>query len=523
MHRIRDLITNKQLSTSLPPAVAEMLQPVQLTSVSELSSALNDHIASNSAPTLGAISVGRDLLADNAQKFHAKAGTLTESVQDNINKLRTGNSFLLLPHQPNLFLSLKVAVSFLSLCVVAEDLLNRYGRDVSLVYLIIDHDVATDRRFKVAHLPDIYRRTGTLSLSIESSGILNDTPMWFLPLPSRRQLEMWLSLLDNYVNSTLSHIKKSGFFEPPSFRNYAQKMSNNHKLVRTLVLESYDRAQTLVEFNSIFTSRLVNDLWNLPIAFVGAHSLHQNMEPAFLWILENRSNIRGYAKEGLAILSEVTNPKKFQLGAGETFLWYVCDRCQRRWSLISEGNQLSIDESVYLHSCADTLNLEKTVRTGLQSFAPKVLVDNMLDTLALGKSGGVGYIGQVDHLILSDYILRSLGTKPPPEAMLESRIIAPLIAEICAISLYGEDLSSQVLLRPGLNQALKYSHTGSASVLYYLISMGFQELKHVWERYYRSNHNMHDINYVRDMMSDLDLKVAKVETTSLLDKFFTGV
>lgn len=461
-----------------------MLTPLNYRTGSELAWGIAKNVYDSRNTGIDGLNLDRATLASISSKFHEKAGTLTEQVRSNLEGIACGNYLLLIPHQPNIFTSLGTLCPFIfldSLATIIEDI---YSIPTAQVYLIVDYDDCADRRFRTANFPDVTRKNGVFSLTGNVPRHVHGAPMWTVTKPSQNLLDNLLNQIQNSVEQQLAIIRKAGICR--YYLDYRDRVRANIDRVSAIAREAYQLASTYAEFNSFFVSKIVNQCWNQRISFVPGHELQTHLAPAKKWIFEHASQIQDQIIQARSEIIQCGYKCSLnQSQDSETHLWYYCKECQRRFATRTDGNLWLVDSE-----CKNSLDCIKprTInKANLSSIGdrllPKVVADNLIDIISLNKIGGSGYIGQAEHLLISNNVASTLGLQPPPQL-----IFAPHWQQfgLAELSYYCTKPTKDSRLGCA-EEAVAYSYQGKASILYYLLSHGIEELRDGWFQYYSSD------------------------------------
>jgi hypothetical protein len=114
----------------------------------------------------------------------------------------------------------------------------------------------------------------------------------------------------------------------------------------------------------------------------------------------------------------------------------------------------------------------------------------MLDLLALDSVGNAGYIGQAEHVIVSDIVCKKMGLAPFSKLIFSATGFHYGFPELVVFVKINrrEHLDRKVLL------SLLNSYCGRASIIHYIICVGMKDLKMKWSQYFASTKSVHQPN-----------------------------
>jgi hypothetical protein len=396
---------------------------------------------------------------------------------------------------PNLFPYIGVAGQFIFLDCVAQQLVSGHGIFPAQIYLIVDYDVGGDSRFRVSHFPDVQRLGGSLALTnvVQRNSFQN--PMWSIPKPPTTTINKWLSQLHALIKQDLSALRQIGIVE-----REPGSLHGNLDQVETLIWIAYERSSTLAEFNAFYLSQIVNVCWGLPTAFIPGHLLQPAMQTAYEFLLQmmpvvdelTREAIEFFRCHGIAINYKVNqSPRSFPV-------WITCEACFTRVPLYVRSNTPLLLVQGHCNKCGLDYNFHLGTSSTVDLtpichlMSPRVLLDNLLDVVALGTSGATGYIGQTEHMLLTQYVARGLNWEMPPHSLWSPHSVHYGPAECRAVQVIANQPSR--LLVGGVIDALRLCYFGRASTLYYIISRGLDGLLVMWRDYFQSGGQVQNLN-----------------------------
>ena len=462
--------------------------------------AIGEYRVSGTRPSEG-YKVDHQVLQQIALAFHQKAGTLTPQVSTAIDSLGDSCARLHLGHQVNVFSSLGVVSQFIFLDSLTRAIETRLSTRACQMYVYVDYDTANDSRFKVAHVPDIKRDGGSLSLS---NAVLKQDhlkPMWAVCKPPAALLSHWVDSLRQLFKSDVTELNKMGVVEKQ--RGATMK---HLALVEKMIWEAYERASTLVEFNAFFLSRLVNVAWQIPCIFLPGSQLQPTMQHAYEYLLSLYPRISQLAAEGKDLLARLNITAHSINSSPQPSLpiWLTCSSCTTRVALIIDKGNLG--QAYYRCSqChhSEKFNLGTYSKPDLTPIAhlvsPRILLDNLLDIVALRADGGTGYIGQAEHLLLTSHVAHGLGWELPPHCLWQPKGVYYGSAE-CRAGLLRASTNALEREVRRIDAACSWAFSGKASILYYLVNHGATSVLEMWRRHFDNGKDVHHFNDVRNYM-----------------------
>jgi len=432
-------------------------------------------------------------LAYIARSFHKQAGTLTPRLEKSIEKLERNELRCLIAHQPNMFPSMGVVAPFILLERLTELLSEEHGISIAPFYFMVDYDWGDNARFRSAKFPDIFRQSGLLNYTDGIPRRRSRALMWLLEKPPRTLVSEWILDTHRTIHSSFASILASGVYCMTDIKRYRDFVLSNLELIQDLIWESYERASSLTEFNAFLLSKIVNIHWDQEICFIPGHLVHAINGKSYDWITHQSNEIIQIAQKAISILTKYGYTPNFRIRNGsDTFLWYICEKCLQRITI----ERMSTGQLVANHNCS-ALGYSHTVSFDANqveyfqhNIYPKVLIDNILDTIALNKVGGTGYIGQADHMLISNYIAANLGLNPPPQIIFAARGLYFGLTELCV----SANLIKNSKIPTGAEVALRYSYLGKASIIYHIVCMGMHGIYSTWYDFFKNTENVHKGN-----------------------------
>lgn len=397
-----------------------------------------------------------ETLVTASRNFHLHAGTDTPPVQSAL-KVLPNSLILRTAHQPNIFPYLGVCAQPLSVHALAAQLETVHKMNTVELFLLVDDDDASDRRFKTAHLPDPCRRGGSATLSAANSYKYRGRAMWSVPLPSMTQLDNWLKIIERYAATYKSC-------------NHIEHQQRLH-IIESDIQESWNRASSLADFNAIFLSRLVNLRWGLPTIFVPISKTRRYFRSAYIELLSYQKKTSSH------ILSS-----DLETGNGllQRPFWAICSQCGYRYSLVSGSMDIN-----YCPICSTPLRASDSY-----VLTPSVIYDDVADTSVFRAVGGCAYAGGAEHHKLASIVMRKLGLNIPVDIIWRPVLILNSQQEEFAKRLL---CSSYPQERERARLSLDLVLRGKASILYYLLAQGITDIANMWFTYLCDGGNTNEI------------------------------
>ena len=326
-----------------------------------------------------------------ATEFHAKAGTLTEAVRKNIDRLGDSTPLLRIAHTPDHFGYLGVYLQFVFLNIAAEEVSKRVGVIPSQLLLLVDYESIQDKRLRQSYFPDIECGDGSLRLSTPVPHSIYYKSQNAIPKPERRVIEEWLSDLSTQIKHNLSILRRDGVIlrDGSIFRE-------RFKIIENEIWVSYEKAENLSEFNSFLLSRVLNSIWGLNLVIIPLSKVTSVLRPAYEYLLPNypkmvdASNLvtARLEREGFEI------KRNLILKPSVLPLWYLCPGCNGRVHLliipdkrllvegICPGCQHKFKFDLGSKDCPDLEPIQSEM-------APTVILDELTDIVGWKMMGGL--------------------------------------------------------------------------------------------------------------------------------------
>jgi len=346
---------------------------------------------------------------------------------------------------------------------------------------------------------------GSTSLSSAIPHALLQNPMWSIAKPERATVEKWVWNLYSLTRQDLkSLVRENSSTELVQQESINEKeygfLEKNIEILENLIWTAFERADTLVEFNAFFLSYIVNIYWELPVAFVFGSKLQSSMLQGYEFLIERWQEILTQAQKSLKYFQDhevLIKSSIVRASPSVLPIWIACSgkhngaACHRRLPLYVVSDSQLIAYS-HCGNCGADYRFDLGTYKKVQleplldyHIAPRILMDNLLDAVSLGITGGVGYAGQAEHMLLTNYIASNIadGWEMPPHILSQPKGFYYGATECRALRIIwdsGADRSK----KDNAIEALRWVYFGKASLLYYLISLGAEGLSDVWNDFF---------------------------------------
>jgi hypothetical protein len=355
-------------------------------------------------------------LAQYAESFHRKCGTLTPLIKERIAALTEADSILLMTaHQPNLFPYSGVLRKSTLLFVLAKRLEAKLKVPVVSFYGIADHDFSDDRWVRSFQLPASARKDGVLEIKMD---LPNKMMLYKVPKPSFGTIQRMQAEIQKWFDDSIISVRNLLGEKSPSFCMPAEMVSNL-KEFWDLVVECYRLSGSYAEFNSFLGSKIVNDSWGYDTIFARLSDCLPTFNDETVFFLKQfdeyskalREAINEYDVEGVNGGVSSSEPEFAPF-------WYHCDcGSKARMSMEHKGEALFSEGSCL--GCGRTYHLEFNVADpSLSNDAPRIFPRSIPMILTFFKgllpSCYVGGVGGITYLKEAQHVARSLGIPLPP-------------------------------------------------------------------------------------------------------------
>jgi len=275
--------------------------------------------------------------------------------------------------------------------------------------------------------------------------------------------------MEGSVQRSLHSVRKKTLTKMSDDRTY-----QHFRDVKAIIWRAYESSDTLSEFNAIFMSIICNECWGCQTSFVPAHEIQQYFRPAYSFLLQQSEAIKRIWNEGAEFFAgQGVDLKIRRFTDSDSLAWSICPLCFRR---TAHEREIGSQELAACKACIGVIRpfASGLTNTGESHIAPRVILDDLLDYVALRISGGTGYIGGAEHRLMVDYVAQRLQIEPAPECLWTPRTLVAGPVEICHNASRLERASNSAKYS---EKALEWLTTGKATILYYGIYVGFQRLR----------------------------------------------
>lgn len=354
--------------------------------------------------------------------------------------------------------------------------------------VIIDTEVATDKRSRSSVFPDIKRDGSLLRMTTEIPAYQRQRLARHVDPPHETEILRWMLDLRNSVYGDVRALQRMGIVSTDARAAY-----RTVRYLQAEALESTRRARSLADFNMIFASRVMNLAWGLPIAFISLTDCVPHMQAAYEQILARYDDMVTSSKTALVSLRErgffVSEAMHFD--PSEFPLWLICECFSRVAMAIRPTAALSITGRCA--SCGATHSYDLGARASpdlaslCRRLVPRMLFDDLTNPTIWNVAAGISNAGSVRHILPMYETARTLGLEVPPEALLRLRGIYFGPAELRLAAAADE------LTAPD-RAALWRIYWGRASIVYYLVSAGVEGLRDMWRSWFSGSESIAGVN-----------------------------
>lgn len=462
--------------------------------------------------------VNRSTLADLATAFHQRAGTMTDSVSVALAQLASGARIIRAAHQPNILPYMGVLGQLFLLDAVAVHGQQEYSASCCQMFFIVDHDSAGDKRFRVSRFPSARHRDGSAALRYPLEHAAYERMNLAIEKPPATLLNEWLSEVRRITVDEVRLLRRMGIHE-----HTRGQVDMTLEVIDSELVEAWRRSSNLSEFNAIFLSRLTNLYWELPTIFLPLSASLPSMHPYVEYLVELYPDLvsafqrrtRQFRDVGLEFpISSSVNLELLPF-------WFVCTSCRSRVPLRAVSPPRLIAKgrcpSCFVEYSFDLGSYAAPDLDGFQGkIVPRVLLDNLLDLIGIGISGGVGYIGGAEHVLASALIASDLGWRTVPECLWRPFGAYFGSAEILAAAAEQEHPLAAAGLHP--HQVFELVATGRASLIYYLLGQGINGISQMWHDHFDNGNGVDSVGVGRPRFAigqDISGVVQKAATSLL--------
>jgi len=417
----------------------------------------------------------RHNLAQVAGSFHQCIKTNTDNVVHAMESFEDGQEVLRCSYQPNVFPALTIVSLPILLSQLADYLyINREKPSTTYpqVFFLLDYDVASDNRFRVAHFPSQATKNGYWTIAIQDVKPFSNKTMFSVPPPSPQWLDDVFSQIHTHMLQEIAVTSNSLISR--------RKLEDNIDFCRELARLSLQHSKSFTEFNSFFISLLINRYWCLPTIFIPGHEVLKKCDDHFIFLWDSSADIYKAKIKAAELMDEYGFLVRGSLIGSQSQLnfWIICE-CGERLAVNSEDIKYKTITAQCLE-CGRTYQYKKNQQMVFRELVrdgrvmPRIVADNIFDTIAWGFSAGVSYVGAAEHYLFTAMVESQLGIKPLPEFLWRADLSRQ------------EDDKSFILSKTSKLSQDKYGQSsntirdiqfGKASCLYYLTAEDPKEVK----------------------------------------------
>lgn len=437
-----------------------------------------------------------------SEAYHRRMGTLTVNVIENLQRFEDGAPVIRIAHTPDFFGYLSIYVAMFYICEVARILKKEFGIKASIVFLLIDSDVASDKRLRSCSIPDVDREFGRLFLNAPVPDHCSSIPVATVQGPSSQTVDLWMDKLHAFIKHNLAILYRQGI---PLHRKYT--IWEHYNKVKEELYEALKVSESLSDFNTAFLSRILNVEWNMPISFFPQTDVAPVLVGHYRTILSKYGSIISASKEVVRDLRKRGLQIKDNLEMdSESFpFWLLCKTCHGRISLRSTSdNEWNVEGNCNICGRLIKWKVGQKESPFLDEspglLIPKVMFDTITDFLAWGMIGGVSYVGSAEHVLVNNLVAIKLGFRVPPESLVQCRGIHYGFTE-ARIAISAKPTECRLPER--WFRALQRAYSGRASVLYYFIAQGIGGVERMWRIFFEEGHSYQELN-IGDSAFSLD-------------------
>jgi hypothetical protein len=406
--RVRNLFS--KFSVSENPTLSDYVSSIPDTLSEAISILLSPKFDKDYSATDYTIA-NRRQLSQYIRRFHSQANTLSEGVTDSIKLLDDPLSRILISiHQPNLFAYAGVYKKIIlleTLRRIAESK-DAKAKLVNL-FLIVDHDFLDDMWIRMAQVPSIRHRGGTLEIRTPVSKSINWQMVCNAAPPQRNVLDSWRRQLKLWIkNASVVNIDKAILLR--NFDNLWHEVEEN-----------FARSKSYADFNSFFQSKVVNDIWGYKTLFVRLSDISPVFRKGFEFLLSNHEKYsRAVEKAEDYFVQRNINTGVSSTAYLNAPVWIHC-KCGSKASAKTHKADGGMTLSGKCMSCKSELRLtfqnNQELRLSeeyIQKISPRAIPILLLLTREIGIScfaSGTG--GSLGYTIVGSLIFNELSIKMP--------------------------------------------------------------------------------------------------------------
>ncbi len=429
-------------------------------------------------------------LADRAalravsQRFHERAGTLTDNLIHNLDRFVQGAPVLRVAHTPDHFAYAAVYAEFIFLDVVAQDWEKRGHVAPCQLLFLVDCDDVADWRLHSTRFPDVDHEKGYLRLATPISEESYGQVIYSAPKPAAQTVKEWFTVLEAAITQNLKVLYRGGIAQ-----RERGEIQSRLGLVEQEVWAAYRRASNLAEFNAFFLSRVLNGLWNIPVAIFPLSQVASLLIGCYEYLLQHYPEMVECSDRVVSLLQarKIAVRQNLRLNIKGFPLWYICPDCSTRVPVESMSPP-RLDLIGQCPRCRVVYRLDLGTYTAPRlepvrdRIVPKVLFDTMTDLIGWRMVGGVSYAGSAEHVLTNSLIAQEMGWPVPPETLIRPRSIYYGLAEARAALALNKRNGRSISTRMQL--ALQQVYFGRGTILYSALGQGFLSLLAMWRKHF---------------------------------------
>lgn len=401
-----------------------------------------------------------------AVEFHLRAGTLTDAVRRQINAYRAELPTIRVAHQPN-FLPAWNIVAQTALC---DAVARSFSKNACQVFVLVDYDVNTDRRYRHALFPSISAHNGFRSLSAPPLHHSDEALMFADTKPAASFAMDTVKIVNAIARQDLGVIRHG--FNDHSINRYM--LGCGEETFARHFNEAFQRGRNLADANAIFLSRIVNIVLGLPTTFLPGHKLLSLLVPQLEYFWAESGNLAH------ATMKAADQLKKARLTVSRSLVgdshtapfWLLCAKCDSRlplrWAKV--GQTAVPDVCRLCGNCSGQVRLEDLPdllqNPDRPTLIPRVMLDDLLDGVAWQHIAGCSYRGGLEHHAFSALVARNMKLRPLPEFFSQRRQAESLAGLVPSSYLDALEVGDDC------KQARELLATGRASIAHTLLWKG---------------------------------------------------
>ncbi|HVL68788.1 MAG TPA: hypothetical protein VM364_16110 [Vicinamibacterales bacterium] len=337
--------------------------------------------------------VNRIALAEAVSAFHSRTGLAPARFDMQLEAIRGGATIVRLAHQPNFLPYDNLLLQLRYLHHLQQTLLALGEHVVSIVFLV-DHDVATNRRFRISQVFDPSDKA--LLRRIRYPVAEPHKQINAQPVPSQR----YFTELAELIESLSRLLQQDGSRPPRPLSDIAADLGPPvQPTLGTTEVTAY--AWMRVAYVHGFAPNVL---------FVPLSALHGHLRPVYVDLSRQLG----------------PDPKGFE------YYWTVCPSCQGRERIRRNTDCVDADcTNCGLVRQRDPLT-DESIR-----IIPRVALDILADYVGLDVAGGTSYGSGAPYLSESARLAQRIGIPVPPEVAWRVEILHTGLAGVSAYRLRG--------------------------------------------------------------------------------------